>query len=156
MDQELTFIVCIGWRYIMQNINTRKSKVFLFFFKYFLLHCNSDITRSKINEGTYNIRWMTISCCRYNCNICCYLTNIRNSNEMRRESTANNVLLDNYFTEAQLEMFQDRGGFLKLVYIDKYFIKKSRKKAPQEKFFFREFFFLLDTFKATFWMANLT
>ena len=54
---------------------------------------------------------------------------------------------------AQPEIFQGRGGFVKLGHLDKHFTKKSRKKAPQAKILE---FFLLDTLKATFWMANLT
>ena len=34
---------------------------------------------------------------------------------------------------AQPEIFQSRGGFVKLGHFDKHFIKKSRKKAPQGK-----------------------
>ena len=37
------------------------------------------------------------------------------------------------FTGAQLEIFQGRGGFVKLGHFDKQFIKKSRKKAPHMK-----------------------
>ena len=36
-------------------------------------------------------------------------------------------------TGAQPEIFQGREGFVKLGHFDKHFIKKSRKKAPQEK-----------------------
>ena len=54
---------------------------------------------------------------------------------------------------AQPEIFQGRWGFVKLGHFDKHFIKKSRKKAPQGKILE---FFLLDTYKTTFWMANLT
>ena len=36
-------------------------------------------------------------------------------------------------TGAQPEIFQGRGGFVNLGHFDKYFIKKSRKKAPQGK-----------------------
>ena len=35
---------------------------------------------------------------------------------------------------AQPEIFQGTGGFVKLRHFDKHFIKKSRKKAPQGKF----------------------
>ena len=55
--------------------------------------------------------------------------------------------------DAQPEIFQGRGGFVKLGRFDKYFIKKSRKKAPQRKI---SSFFLLDTLKTTFRMANST
>ena len=48
---------------------------------------------------------------------------------------------------AQPEIFQGRGGFVKLRHFDKYFIKKSRKKAPQGKILE---FFLLDALKTTF------
>ena len=41
---------------------------------------------------------------------------------------------------AQPEIFQVRGGFVKLEHFDKYFIEKSRKKAPQGKIL--EFFSL--------------
>ena len=47
----------------------------------------------------------------------------------------------------QPEIFEGRGGFVKLGHFDKHFIKKSRKKATQEKFLE---FFLLDTLKTTF------
>ena len=39
----------------------------------------------------------------------------------------------NLVTGAQPGIFQGRGGFVKLGRFDKYFIKKSRKKAPQGK-----------------------
>ena len=48
---------------------------------------------------------------------------------------------------AQPDIFQGRGGFLKLGHFDKHFIKKPRKKAPQGKILE---FFLLDTLKTTF------
>ena len=48
---------------------------------------------------------------------------------------------------AQPEIFQGRGGFVKLGHFDKNFIKKSRKKVPQGK---KLEFFLLDTLKTTF------
>ena len=54
---------------------------------------------------------------------------------------------------AQPEIFQGRGGFMKLGHFDKHFIKKSRKKVPHGKYLK---FFPLDTLKTTFWMANLT
>ena len=57
------------------------------------------------------------------------------------------------FAGAQPEIFLGRGGFVKLGHFDKHFLKKSRKKAPQRKILE---FFLLDTFKSAFWMANLT
>ena len=47
----------------------------------------------------------------------------------------------------QPEIFQGRGGFVKLGHFNKHFIKKSRKKAPQRKILE---FFLLDTLKTTF------
>ena len=50
-------------------------------------------------------------------------------------------------TGGQPEIFQGRGGFVKLGHSDKHFIRKSRKKAPQGKFLK---FFLLDTLKTTF------
>ena len=48
-------------------------------------------------------------------------------------------------TGAQPEMFQGRGGFVKLGHFDKYFIKKSRKKGSAGKNFV--VFFLLDILK---------
>ena len=48
---------------------------------------------------------------------------------------------------AQPEIFQGRGGFVKLGHFDKHVIKKLRKKAPQGKDLE---FFLLDTLKTTF------
>ena len=48
---------------------------------------------------------------------------------------------------AQSEIFQSRGGFVKLGHFNKHFIKKSRKKAPQGKTLE---FFLLDTLKIRF------
>ena len=56
-------------------------------------------------------------------------------------------------TGAQPDIFQGRGGFVKLGHFDKHFIKKSRRKATQGKILE---FFLLDTLKTTFWIANLT
>ena len=50
-------------------------------------------------------------------------------------------------SDAQPEIFQGRGGFVKLGHFDKHFIKKLRKKAPQGKILE---FFLLDTLKTTF------
>ena len=47
---------------------------------------------------------------------------------------------------AQPEIFQGRGGFVKLGHFNKHFIKKSRKKAPQGNILE---FFLLDILKAT-------
>ena len=58
-----------------------------------------------------------------------------------------------HISGAQREIFQGRGGFVKLEHFDKNFIKKSRKKAPQGRILE---FFLLNTLKTTFWMANLT
>ena len=60
---------------------------------------------------------------------------------------------DNYHFGEQPEIFQGRESFVKLGHFDKHFIKKLRKKAPQGKILE---FFLLDTLKTTFWMANLT
>ena len=37
----------------------------------------------------------------------------------------------NIYAGMQPEIFQGRGGFVKLGHVDKYFIKKSRKNAPQ-------------------------
>ena len=54
---------------------------------------------------------------------------------------------------AQPETFQGWGGFVKLGYFDKHFIKKSRKTAPQGKILE---FLLLDARKTAFWMTNLT
>ena len=50
-------------------------------------------------------------------------------------------------TSAHPEIFQGRGGFMKLGHFDKHFFKKSRKKAPQGNI---SEFFLLDTLKITF------
>ena len=50
-----------------------------------------------------------------------------------------------YQAGAQLEVFQGRGGFLKLGHFDKHFVKNSRKKAGKVWEFF-----LLDTLKTTF------
>ena len=41
--------------------------------------------------------------------------------------------------DTQPEIFQGRGGFVELGYFDKYFVKNTRKKAPQRNIF--EFFF---------------
>ena len=35
----------------------------------------------------------------------------------------------------QPEIFQGRGGFVELGHFDKHFVKNTRKKAPQGKFF---------------------
>ena len=44
------------------------------------------------------------------------------------------IIPDEYpFTSAQPEIFQGRGGLVKLGHFNKYFIKKLRKKAPQGK-----------------------
>ena len=53
----------------------------------------------------------------------------------------------------QPEIFLGRGGFVKLGHFDKHFLKKWRKNATQGNILE---FFLLDTFKTAFWMANLT
>ena len=45
-----------------------------------------------------------------------------------------------YTPGTQPEIFQGRGGFLKLRHFDKHFIKKSRKRARREKFW--SFFYL--------------
>ena len=50
------------------------------------------------------------------------------------------------YSGAQPEIYQGRGGFVKLGHFDKNFIKKSRKKAPQEKTLE---FFLSDALKTT-------
>ena len=50
-------------------------------------------------------------------------------------------------TGTQPEIFQDRGGFVKLGHFDKHFIKQTRKKAQQGKILE---FFLLDILKTTF------
>ena len=47
----------------------------------------------------------------------------------------------------QPEIFQGRGGFVKLGHFDKHFIKKSGKKSTQGKILE---FFSLDTLKITF------
>ena len=48
---------------------------------------------------------------------------------------------------AQPEIFQGRGGFVKLEHVDKHFAKNSRKKDSAGK---KLEFFLLDTLKITF------
>ena len=50
-------------------------------------------------------------------------------------------------TGAQPEIFQGRGGLVKLGHFDKHFVKNSRKKGPAGKI---SEFFLLDTLKTTF------
>ena len=55
-------------------------------------------------------------------------------------------------TGAQPEIFQGRGGFVKLGHFDKLFVK-NQKKAPQGKILE---LFLLDTLKTTFWMEDST
>ena len=50
-------------------------------------------------------------------------------------------------TGAQPEIFQDRGGLVKLGHFDVHFIKKSRKEAPLGKILE---FFLVDTLKTLF------
>ena len=52
-----------------------------------------------------------------------------------------------YQAGAQLEVFQGRGGFLKLGHFDKHFVKNSRKKGPVGKL---SELFLLDTLKTAF------
>ena len=52
-----------------------------------------------------------------------------------------------YTPGTQPEIFQGRGGFLKLRHFDKHFIKKVKKKGPLGKTLE---FFLLDTLKTTF------
>ena len=49
------------------------------------------------------------------------------------------------------KIFQSRGGFVELSYFDKHFFKN--KKAPQGNILE---FFLVDTFKTTFWVENVT
>ena len=39
------------------------------------------------------------------------------------------------YSGSQRDIFQGRGGFVKLGHFDKHLIKKSRKKAPQVKIF---------------------
>ena len=56
-------------------------------------------------------------------------------------------------TGAQPDIFQGRGGFVKLGHFDTHFIKNSIKKGPAGKIWE---FFLLDTLKTIFWMVNLT
>ena len=58
----------------------------------------------------------------------------------------------NHAPGAQPEIFQGRGGFVKLRHFDKHFVKNSRKKGPAGKILE---FFLTDTLKTTFWMVNL-
>ena len=53
----------------------------------------------------------------------------------------------------QPEIFQGRGGFVKLGHFDKHFVKNSGKKGSARKI---SEFFLLDTLKTTFLMVNLT
>ena len=50
-------------------------------------------------------------------------------------------------TGAQPEIFQGRGGFVKLGHFDKHFFKNSRRKALQGKILE---FFLSDTLKTAF------
>ena len=52
-----------------------------------------------------------------------------------------------FSTGAQPEIFQGRGGFVKLGHFDKHFVKNSRKKDPAGKI---SEFLLLDTLKTTF------
>ena len=54
---------------------------------------------------------------------------------------------------AQPEILQDKGDFVELGHFDKPFVKNTRKKNPQGKLLE---LFLLDTFKATFWVKHLT
>ena len=54
---------------------------------------------------------------------------------------------------AQPDIFQGRGGLVKLGHSEKHFVKNSRKKGLAGKTLK---FFLLDTVKTTFWMVNLT
>ena len=58
-----------------------------------------------------------------------------------------------YNVGAQPEIFQGRGGFLKLGYFNKHFLKKSRKKAPQQKILE---LLVRNTLKTIFWTENLT
>ena len=58
-----------------------------------------------------------------------------------------------YFSCAQPEIFQSRGGFVELEHFDKLFLKSTRKEDPQRKILE---LFLLDTLKTTFSMKNLT
>ena len=51
------------------------------------------------------------------------------------------------YTSAQPEIFQGRGGFIKLGNFDKHFLINSRKKVPEGKYLG---FFFLDTFKTIF------
>ena len=53
----------------------------------------------------------------------------------------------------QPEIFQGRGGFVELGHFNKHFVKNTRKKVPPENILE---FFLLDSFKTTFWMENWT
>ena len=57
------------------------------------------------------------------------------------------------YADAQSEIFQGSRGFVKLGNFHKNFIKKSRNKEPEGKILE---FFLLDTLKTAFCMANLT
>ena len=65
--------------------------------------------------------------------------------DMRNTTYALELFIDT--TGAQPDLFQGRGGFVKLGRFDEHFVKKSRKKAPQGKFLE---FFLLDTLKLHF------
>ena len=59
-----------------------------------------------------------------------------------------NIQYEQYiYIGAQPEIFQGKRGLVILGHFDKYFIKKSRKKALQGKIFE---FFLLDALKTTF------
>ena len=63
------------------------------------------------------------------------------------ESIFNKVEKRFQHTGAQPEIFQGKGGFVKLRHFDKYFIKFEEKRTHREKFWS---FFLLDTLKTTF------
>ena len=62
-------------------------------------------------------------------------------------------LIQSGFSDAQPEIFQGRGGFVKLGTPINISSNIPEKKAPQGKILK---FFLWDTLKTTFWLVNLT
>ena len=59
---------------------------------------------------------------------------------------SDNTTEEKRITGAQPEIFQGRGGFVKLAHFDKHFVKNSIKKGPEGKV---SEFFLLATLKTT-------
>ena len=78
---------------------------------------------------------------------------VDSSNNWKTVNMAENDFRLTSISDALPEIFQSREGFVQLGHFNKHFIKKLRKKAPQGKTLE---FFLLDSLKTTFWMANLT